>query len=492
MLFNSFSFLIFFPIVTIVYFVLPHRFRWFWLLLASSYFYMSFVPIYIVILAFTIAVDYGASLIIEHTENKKRKKALLIISLLANIGILSIFKYANFGISNINALAQIINWNYSINLLTILLPIGLSFHTFQSLSYVIEVYRGNQKAEKNLGIFALYVMFYPQLVAGPIERPQHLLHQFREKHDLDYEKIVSGLKLMAVGFFKKMVVADRLAEFVNPVYNNAHSYSGWPLIITTIFFAFQIYYDFSGYSDIARGAAKVMGFDLMVNFNNPYKSKTIAEFWKRWHISLSSWFKDYVYIPLGGSRVNKLRSSFNIMAVFLLSGLWHGANWTYILWGGLNGLYLVTARFTENIRTKLAHLLFKDGWKTTQNFMQIGTAFMLICFSWILFRAQSVSDAWYIFKNLLADKNLLTGLIDPAYIKQHIMLGRGFLNFTVVIVFIFLIEWAHIYAEKKNIPIEQALENKKWYYRWPVYYFLIIAIVVFGILSPTNFIYFQF
>lgn len=492
MLFNSLSFFIFFPIVTAIYFLIPHRFRWSWLLLASSYFYMNFVPVYILILAFTIAIDYCAGLVIQKTEDKKRKKLFLLVSVLANIGVLAFFKYANFGIGNINALASFTHWNYSINLLKIVLPIGLSFHTFQSLSYVIEVYRGNQAAEKNLGIFALYVMFYPQLVAGPIERPQNLLHQFKEEHRFDYDKAVSGLKLMTWGFFKKIVIADHLAEFVNPVYNNVTSYHGLPLIMATVFFAFQIYYDFSGYTDIARGAARVMGFELMINFNNPYRSKSIAEFWKRWHISLSSWFRDYVYIPLGGNRVAKVRYACNVLVVFLLSGLWHGSNWTYVAWGGLNGFYLVCSGATSAFQTKLRSVMRVDRWEKIHSFLATCSTFMLICFTWIFFRANNMNEAWYIFRNLFTGLSVFTDLTSYGIFNQQIMLGRGMANFAVVVVSILFVESVSYFAENKIVAVEKVLDTKQWYYRWAAYYGVIVAIFALGVFSPSSFIYFQF
>jgi alginate O-acetyltransferase complex protein AlgI len=306
MLFNSIDFLIFFPAVTILYFLLPHKFRWSLLLVSSCVFYMFFIPKYIIILAFTITIDYFAGIFLEKIKEDKRR-IFLIISIISNIGILFVFKYFNFFNFNIHKVAEFLHWNYSFEGLKIILPIGLSFHTFQSLSYIIEIYIGKQKAEKNFGIFALYVMFYPQLVAGPIERPQNVLHQFHEKHSFDFEQLVDGLKIILWGLFKKVVIADRLSLFVNQVYGNPESHKGIQFIIATIFFGFQIYCDFSGYSDIAIGSAKVMGFKLMVNFNRPYLSKSISEFWTRWHISLSSWFRDYVYIPLGGNRAARSR-----------------------------------------------------------------------------------------------------------------------------------------------------------------------------------------
>ncbi len=301
MLFNSVQFLIFFPVVTALYFVLPHKYRWAMLLAASCIFYMVFIPAYILILASTIIVDYIAGIYIERSTGARRR-LFLIISIISNVGFLAFFKYFNFLNGNIAFLARLIHWNYPINVLYIILPIGLSFHTFQAMSYTIEVYRGTQRAERHFGIYALYVMFYPQLVAGPIERPGRLIHQFYEEHHFDYVRVTSALKLMTWGLFKKVVIADRLAMIVNPVYNNPAQYNGMTLALATVCFAYQIYCDFSGYSDIARGSAQAMGFDLMDNFNRPYFAKSIAEFWKRWHVSLSTWFRDYVYIPMGGEQ----------------------------------------------------------------------------------------------------------------------------------------------------------------------------------------------
>ena len=293
MLFNSLEFLIFFPIVTAGYFLLPFHWRWLWLLVASCIFYMAFVPIYILILVVTIVVDYFAGLLIERTRGRKRWR-YLVTSIIVTCGVLFVFKYYNFFGNNVNWIAEQFNLDFAVDPLALILPIGLSFHTFQSLSYVIEVYRGNQKAEPHFGIYSLYVMFYPQLVAGPIERPQNLLHQLREKHHFEYQRVADGLKLMAWGLFKKVVIADRLAVVVNTVYADPTAHSGGALLLASVFFAFQIYCDFSGYSDMAIGAAQVMGIRLMENFRRPFASRTTATFWTRWHISLSLWFRDYV------------------------------------------------------------------------------------------------------------------------------------------------------------------------------------------------------
>ena len=334
MLFNSIQFLIFFPLVTLIYFLLPHKYRWIHLLLSSCIFYIAFIPVYILILIFTIIIDYIAGIMIETRQDKKRK-SFLIMSIVANVGVLAVFKYYNFFLNNVNDLLLSFHiTTHSFPLLGIILPIGLSFHTFQAMSYTIEVYRGNQKAERHFGIYSLYVMFYPQLVAGPIERPQNLLHQFREKHPFNSQNLLDGLRLMLWGFFKKVVIADRVSQYVTTVYGAPEHYHYLNLVIATLFFFVQIYCDFSGYSDIAIGAARVMGFKLMTNFNRPYFSRNIQEFWRRWHISLSTWFKDYVYISLGGNRKGIKRMYFNLAVVFLLSGFWHGANWTYIIWGG--------------------------------------------------------------------------------------------------------------------------------------------------------------
>lgn len=401
MLFNSAEFLIFFPTVTIAYFLLPHRFRWMLLLAASCGFYMAFIPQYILILGITITVDYFAGRGLEKFEGRK-KRWVLMASILANVGMLAFFKYFNFANENLTLLANFIGWNYPISNLAIILPIGLSFHTFQSLSYTIEVYRGHQKAERHFGYLALYVMYYPQLVAGPIERPQNVLHQLHEEHRFEYQRVADGLKRMAWGMFKKVVIADRMVLFVNPVYSDPTSHNGPALVLATLAFAIQIYCDFSGYSDIALGSAQVMGVRLMKNFDHPYFARSISEFWQRWHISLSTWFRDYLYIPLGGNRVPKLRWMFNLFVTFLISGLWHGANWTYLVWGALHGTYFLLSALTESLRTRLSALLGLSGWPRLRAAFSTLTTFALVTFAWIFFRATSLSDALYIARHLVS------------------------------------------------------------------------------------------
>jgi D-alanyl-lipoteichoic acid acyltransferase DltB (MBOAT superfamily) len=358
---------------------------------------MAFVPVYILILFGTIIIDYFAGICIENAKGKRRN-FFLTISLISNISVLVVFKYYNFFVQNWNELLGSVTGHHALPYLSILLPIGLSFHTFQAMSYTIEVYKGNQKAERHFGIYSLYVMFYPQLVAGPIERPQNLLHQFYEKHVFDADEFYIGIKMMLWGMFKKVVIADRLAILVNQVYNNPQQHNSTMLFIASIFFAIQIYCDFSGYSSIAIGAARVMGFKLMKNFDTPYQSKDINQFWKKWHISLSSWFKDYLYIPLGGNKVAVPRWYFNLLIVFIISGFWHGANWTFIIWGALHGFYLVFAIATKKLRHAINTAIHLPANSKVNHLLQVVSTFCLVTFAWIFFRANSLSDAVYIIK----------------------------------------------------------------------------------------------
>jgi D-alanyl-lipoteichoic acid acyltransferase DltB (MBOAT superfamily) len=437
---------------------------------------MAFVPIYILILGFTIVIDYFAGIYIENATGRRRK-LFLIASLFANIGVLAVFKYYNFINDNLSFLLQNMGKSNPIPYLSILLPIGLSFHTFQAMSYTIEVYRGNQKAEKHFGIYSLYVMFYPQLVAGPIERPQNLLHQFRENFVFEYGRVVEGLKLMLWGIFKKLVIADRLAIYVNAVYNNVDQHNGTTLAMATIFFAFQIYCDFSAYSDIAIGAAKVMGFKLMTNFNRPYFAKNISEFWKRWHISLSTWFKDYLYISLGGNRVAIPRQYFNLFFVFLVSGIWHGANWTFIIWGSLNGFYLVFALITQRLRNKINQSLQITKMPILHNFIQILITFILASFAWIFFRANSVADGFKIVRKIFTVRGPV--FYENISIMIYCLFG---------IAFLLLVEFKNEYYKGQL----SFFHNKNWLVRNLSYALLIVLILLIGVFDGGQFIYFQF
>lgn len=436
---------------------------------------MAFVPIYILILGFTIVVDYFAGIYIENAEGRKRK-LYLIASLVANIGVLAVFKYYNFFIDNLNILTQGFGVSDPLPYLSIILPIGLSFHTFQAMSYTIEVYRGNYKAERHFGIYALYVMFYPQLVAGPIERPQNLLHQFYEKHEFEYQRVVDGLKLMLWGFFMKLVIADRLALYVNKVYDFPDEHSGKSFALATVLFAFQIYCDFAGYSNIAIGAAKVMGFNLMTNFNRPYFSKSISEFWKRWHISLSSWFKDYVYISLGGNRLSVPRWYLNLFVVFLLSGLWHGANWTFIVWGAINGFYLVFAIATKSLRAKISNTIGLARFPKMNNSIQILITFTLISFSWIFFRSDSITEAINIIKKI-------------ATMEGELFINKSAFAYSFFAISILLIiEYFQENQHKLSLPFKPMFWLKEQF----AYSIMLILILLLGVFDGGQFIYFQF
>jgi alginate O-acetyltransferase complex protein AlgI len=512
MLFNSAAFLIFFPVVTTTYFLLPHRFRWMLLLAASCYFYMAFIPKYILILAVTITVDYFAGLGLEKFEGRK-KRWVLMASILTNIGMLAFFKYFNFANENLALLAKFIGWNYPIHSLAIILPIGLSFHTFQSLSYTIEVYRGRQKAERHFGYLALYVMYYPQLVAGPIERPQNILHQFHTEQHFEYQRVADGLKWMAWGMFKKVVIADRMVLFVNPIYNDPTQYTGPALVFATLAFAIQIYCDFSGYSDIALGSAQVMGVRLMKNFNHPYFARSISEFWRRWHISLSTWFRDYVYIPLGGNRVPKPRWAFNLFITFLISGLWHGADWTYVIWGALHGSYLVLSILMEPFWRQISALVQLDRLPRLKTAISTLTTFALVTFAWIFFRATSFTDALYIVTHLLDGWSayvaqswhiLQEGFQNTANLGLYSVVNAIFTIFTplteesrtvlaltaLALVFLMVIE---VLQYRGNLLAQ--LHQKPVYLRRIVYAALIAVILILGTSYASvqqAFIYFQF
>jgi len=475
MLFNSIDFVVFYIVVTTLYFACPYKFRWIVLLAASCYFYMDFVPVYIFILGFTIIIDYFAGIFIERATEPRHRKMLLAASLVANIGVLAVFKYFNFINLNIDILLTKFNYHNPIPYLSILLPIGLSFHTFQAMSYTIEVYRGNQRAEKHFGIYSLYVMFYPQLVAGPIERPQNILHQIHSKHPFNYDLMVSGLKMMLWGYFKKLVIADRLAIFVSLVYNHPKSYNGTVVLIASIFFAIQIYCDFSGYTDIAIGCAKTMGFDLMKNFNRPYFAINIRDFWRRWHISLSTWFRDYLYKPLGGNQVSHGRQYLILFFVFLLSGIWHGANYTYLIWGALHGLYLIIYLIIKPCLPGKSQNAFGAALMRTGNIL---VTFTIVTFAWIFFRANSVTDAFILIRNLRS-------------VGARPIYGAGtnsLLHSLIPIIILFMVEYKTEYLPQKF----NFFTSPNTVVRWGSVMLLIFLILFLGVFDGPRFIYFQF
>ncbi|SIR10259.1 MBOAT family O-acyltransferase [Pontibacter lucknowensis] len=494
MLFNSFEFLLFFPTVVGLYFLLPYRFRWLLLLVASYTFYMFWRVDYAIILVISTLIDYTCGIMMDRypEEERERRKPWLWLSLLSNLGILFTFKYYNFFNGAASDLADLMGVSYAAPAFELLLPMGISFYTFQTMSYSIDVYYGRIKAEKHLGIFALFVTFFPQLVAGPIERAGNLLGQLRQKHDFDYDRVTSGLKLMAWGLFKKVVVADRLAPMVNTVYNNPTEYEGIPLITATVFFAFQIYCDFSGYSDMAIGAARVMGFDLMENFRRPYFSKSIKEFWGRWHISLSTWFRDYLYIPLGGNRVVKWRWYYNIFVVFLVSGFWHGANWTFLVWGALHGIYQVFGEVTKDQRNGLAKRFGLTKASSMESILQMVTTFTVVCLAWVFFRANTIGDAWYISTHMFTglEESVRTIVFNIEGLREEwLILGRSTIFFALgilAIMVLLVIDW---FREKNmNISLEVLPSSIRVF----AYGAVIAFILLFGRFDETEFIYFQF
>jgi D-alanyl-lipoteichoic acid acyltransferase DltB (MBOAT superfamily) len=479
MLFNSLHFLIFFPVVTALYFGAPHRWRWAVLLLASNYFYAALLPRYLPVLWAIILLDFFAGLQIEKRKGKGRA-AFLVASIVGNLSALFVFKYFDFFTGNLAAFASAIGIPVNMPVLHLILPLGLSFHTFQSIAYTIEVYRGRVPAERNLGIFALYVMFYPQLVAGPIERPHHLLPQFRERHQFDWARMLDGLTLMLWGLFKKIVVADRLSLIVEPIYRDPGSHGGVALAIATYAFAIQIYCDFSGYTDIARGAARVMGFSLVENFQRPYLALTIRDFWRRWHISLSSWFRDYVYLPLGGSRRGGTRQSLGIIIVFVLSGLWHGANWTFLVWGILHGAYVLIGNATDPWRGRLRAAIGVEG-SAVYAAWRCFLTFNLVAVAWVFFRAGSIDDAILVLSRIAT--------ASPAS-PQDVILAPSF-HWVVTLAAI----GGMIAVELRTMPdmLRAALLRRPTPLRWAWYYAVILAILAFGVFeNPARFIYFQF
>ena len=479
MLFNSLEFAIFFPIVAGIYFLLPQRLQTLHLLISSCIFYMAFIPAYILILALTIAVDYAAGIFLEKMKGRHRVW-LLVASITVTCLILFMFKYFYFFVDNVIGLTGLFGYRLVRPSLNIILPIGLSFHTFQSLSYVIEVYRGRQKAEHDFITYATYVMFFPQLVAGPIERPQNLLHQFYERHDFDYARLTSGLRRMGWGFFKKLVIADRLALYVNDVYAQPQNFNGLQLTIATVFFAYQIYCDFSGYTDIALGSAEVLGFKLIENFDRPYHSLSISEFWHRWHISLSTWFRDYVYIPLGGNRCSERRHFANLVVTFGASGLWHGANWTYVIWGVLNGVYLIVGKVTAERRDSVLASMGLGQKTRLARVLMWASTFFLTCVGWVFFRAKTINDAWYILMHFMTDW-------DFGQIATEQFLLRQLPIAIIAIAALEVFESLRGRFKLSDVVLRLPLAP-----RWALYATAIYVVVLFGVFRQTQFIYFQF
>ncbi|MCH5261413.1 MAG: MBOAT family protein [Lachnospiraceae bacterium] len=481
MLFNSVSFGIFIIVVFIMYYLVPHKYRWAFLLIASYVFYMNLHIGYGVLLLATTALTYTMARSLEKAGTTKTKKRCLLYGILPLILILLFYKTASPVIDRLNLLADAGRLTMQPITVKILLPAGISFYFFQSMGYLIDVYRGKIKAERHFGYYALFVSFFPQLLAGPIGRADSLLPQYKKERPFVYENVTYGLKLMAWGYFKKLVIADVYAGVVNGVYDYAQSYVGLVFIVVTVMFAFEIYCDFSGYSDIAIGCAKLFGIDLMTNFNSPYYSFSIREFWSRWHISLSTWFRDYVYIPLGGNRVPKWRHCLNLFITFLVSGFWHGSSLTYIVWGGFHGLLQIIETLVYP-KTRKGEIV-----ERRRHLWQLPVTFALLCFSWIFFRANSMQDAIWIISRLFWDierpmNYLHTGIICLSVSRVAAM---GMLLSAAVLA-------AYDLASLKGDVIA-AFSRQKFFIRWPVYVLFLVVIALFSSKGvATEFIYFQF
>lgn len=487
MLFNSFGYALFLPIVFIIYWIIPQKFRWIILLISSYYFYASWGPQYVAIILLTTIVSYVAALLIDSKRTGKLySKTILIISLLLCTGLLFFFKYLNFFAENISALFEKIAIPIQPITLKLALPIGISFYIFQTISYLVDVYRGEIHAEKDFGIFAVYISFFPKVMQGPIEKGKKLLPQLHARRPFQYVQASYGMKQMAWGYFKKLVLADGLSVYVNQVYNDLPSYTGFSLILATFFFAIQLYCDFSGYTDIALGSAKLLGINLTQNFKAPYFASSIKDFWGRWHISLSTWLKDYIYIPLGGNRVGKIRHALNILITFLVSGLWHGASWNYVLWGGLHGLYqIIEGFFPWNSkkslfqRNKHFHLLL--------SLITVPCTFLLVCFAWIFFRASTIQDAVYVIRNMFTGISHLSVYIQDCALQMGLTFTHLMYNCLPIILLV-LYDFASLKTD-----VIALISRQRFFIRWPVYILVLLIILLFSEKGvSTQFIYMQF
>lgn len=497
MLFNSYHFLFFFPIVVLGYYVIPKRMRTLWLLIASYYFYMSWNPKYVVIIVLCTVVTWFGGILLataDETERGKRYRKLILFGCcVVTLGVLVFFKYFSFLWESIGSLAGYCGVRITELPFSLVLPVGISFYTFQALSYTIDVYRRKIPVQKNLIEYALFVSFFPQLVAGPIERSENLLSQIQGvgKIEVRWREIRNGLVYMLYGFFLKMVLADNLAVFVDNIFKRYFFYGSVELILAAIGFAFQIYCDFSSYSAIAIGAAQVMGFRLMENFHAPYFASSVQDFWRRWHISLSSWFKDYLYIPLGGNRCSKLRYYCNLMITFLVSGLWHGANWTFVVWGGIHGAYQIVGQILRPVKRKVYPLLGINLNGTCYRIAQIVCTFFLTTFAWIFFRADSIKNAYLYIVSIFTKWDFWV-LTDGS------LKNIGFYNgveWVVVIVGLLVLLFADVILYRRNLRIDEFLAKQGTFFVMAAVFLFITSIAVFGNYGgyeANAFIYFQF
>lgn len=523
MIFTSLKFLLFFPIVLTVYYLIScktknNMLNQIALLASSLFFYACWNPAYLFLILFSVVVTWYCGIllgkVVSQDNSIKKKRLILTASLIVNLLILFFFKYFNFFADSIEFIFSNLNISFTKTRLNVILPVGISFYTFQALGYTIDVYRGTIKAERNFITYALFVTFFPQLVAGPIERSGNLLAQFKENHIPDPENFSEGLKICLWGTFKKVVIADLLSVYIDYFYNDPQNSSGISLLIATIFFAFQILCDFSGYSDIAIGVSKIMGFNLMKNFNRPYFAKSIPDFWRRWHISLSTWFKDYLYIPLGGNRCGKAKHFFNLFLTFFVSGFWHGASWHYVIWGALHGIYQIIGIFTQKIRNKILiafHLALpsnetKIGVKYSRpcQIYKMIVTFILVCFAWIFFRANTVQDAFAIISkigNVPAESvQIISGIFENLnHINFSFMseLNGPYSNFQFLMMFALIFSLLIVDLFTRNTPGVKAVSKIPIVLRWSLYYLVVLIILFvashkYASGATSQFIYFQF
>lgn len=495
MTFNSPNFLIFFPIIALIYFLITPRFRWMWLLVSSYYFYMCWNPKHIIIIIFSTIVTYITGLLIHKSNsiiNKKKsifyKNFFLVSCLLINLGILFLFKYYNFFSSIVIKLGASLDLTINFPTFDYMLPVGISYYTFQVISYLMDIYRNDIEPEKNLGKYALFVSFFPSIVAGPIEKAKNMIPQYNSVHKFEYNRVKNGLLQMLWGYFKKAIIADRIAFLVNTVFNDPSKYFGYQIVIATLMFTLQIYCDFSGYSDIAIGCAKVMGFSLTTNFKEPYFATSIKDFWKKWHISLTSWFRDYLYIPLGGNRKGKFRTQINVMIVFLVSGLWHGAALTYILWGFLHGAFQVIENLLNPLKENIIRRFKINTNSFSYKFGQILFTFLLVNFAWIFFRANSIHDIKIIFKNMFVN--------NPWVFTDGSLFNLGLNPSEFILSIISIIILIVIDYLKTKYDLLDELSKQNIVFRWCIYIIAVLSILLFGVYgsgySAQQFIYSQF
>ncbi|MCR5419825.1 MAG: MBOAT family protein [Lachnospiraceae bacterium] len=490
MLFNSLQFIIFFPIVVIVYFIIPKKVRYIWLLISSYYFYMSWNAMYALLLFASTFITYIGALFIDIAQKDSIKKTVMILGCVLNLSILFVYKYAEYTLSLISKLLSNLNISAEVPAFSVLLPVGISFYTLQALGYLIDVYRKDIAVEKNFLKYALFVSFFPQLVAGPIERSGNLLKQLDGNTVFEFDRAREGFFLMLWGYFLKVVLADRIAIYVDKVYSDTNMYGGYYLIIAALLFSIQVYCDFGGYSTIAMGASMILGIKLMDNFNAPFLADSVSSLWRGWHISLTSWFRDYVYIPLGGSRKGKIRKYINIMIIFLTSGLWHGANLTFAIWGGLNGIYEVVGEVLKPVKEKAAKALGINGNNIGNRLVKMVITYSLFSFAAIFFRANSLTVALDVIKSIFTCYNPWILFDGSLY-----TLGLDSKNFNLMLMCIGLLIFADI-QKKKGIKIREVLARQDYWCRIAVMVASICFILMFGIwgsgYDSAGFIYFQF